>query len=72
MDELRVVSGFTNGLLSKLVGMLIRKKYGYDINLKLRDVRVSITDEKAFVHLDANLELSKGDLMKLLKKLGLE
>lgn len=71
MDELKIVSGFTNGILSKLIGMLIRKKFGYDIDLKLNNVRVTIVDEKARVHLDLDAELKKEELTKLLTKFGL-
>jgi hypothetical protein len=71
MDELKIVSGFTKGILSKLVRMLLRKKIGYDIDIQLNDVKATIIEEKAKVHLDLDAELSKEELTKLLKKIGL-
>ena len=34
MDEMKIGSKFTTGILSKLIAMLIRKKFGYDVELK--------------------------------------
>lgn len=71
MDELKIVSGFTRGMLSKLVRMLLRKKLGYDINIQLNDVKATIIEEKAHVHLDMDADLSKEELTKILKRFGL-
>ena len=35
MDEMKIGSKFTTGILAKLIAMLIRKKFGYDVELKL-------------------------------------
>lgn len=71
MDEMRIVSGFTKGLLSKLIKMLLRKKVGIDVDLQLNTIEVTVVDGKTHVHLDVDAELEKEELVALLKKVGL-
>ena len=42
MDEMKIGSKFTTGILSKLIAMLIRKKFGYDVELKLNEVNATV------------------------------
>jgi len=72
MDEMRIVSKFTTKLVSKLVKMVLRKKFGYDVNIQLNEIRTTITDGKTHVHLDVDAELEKGELLKILKNVGLD
>jgi len=71
MDEMKIGSKFTTGIISKLVSMVIRKKLGYDVELKLNEVNATVTDGKTHVHLDVDAELSKEELMKILASIGL-
>lgn len=68
---MKIVSGFTRGIISKLVRVLLRKKLGYDIDIQLNKIDVTIVDGKPHVHLDLDAELEKEELLKLLKKVGL-
>lgn len=68
---MKIVSGFTRGIISKLVRVLLRKKLGYDIDIQLNKIDVTIVDGKSHVHLDLDAELEKEELLKLLKKVGL-
>lgn len=71
MDEMKIGSKFTTGIISKLVSMVIRKKFGYDIDLKLNELNTTVIDGKTHVHLDVDAELEKDELMKILKSIGL-
>lgn len=71
MDEMKIRSKFTTGIISKLVSMVIRKKLGYDVELKLNEVNATVTDGKTHVHLDVDAELSKEELTKILASIGL-
>lgn len=71
MDEMKIGSKFTTGIISKLVSMVIRKKLGYNVELKLNEVNATVTDGKTHVHLDVDAELSKEELMKILASIGL-
>ena len=71
MDEMKIGSKFTTGIISKLVSMVIRKKFGYDVQLKLNEVTATVNDGKTHVHLDVDAELTKEELNKILTSIGL-
>ncbi len=71
MDEMKIESKFTTGLVSKIVRGTVRKKLGYDVDIQLNKFRTTIIDEKTHVHLDVDLELNKDELNKLLKSIGI-
>lgn len=71
MDEMKIVSGFTRGIISKLVRMALRKKIGYDIDIQLNNIKATVVDGKTHVHLDVDAELEKEELVKILKHIGL-
>lgn len=68
---MRIASGFTTGIISNLVRRLVRKKAGYDIDILLNSMDVSIKDGKTHVHLDLDATMEKDELLKLLKNIGL-
>ena len=65
MDEMKINSKFTRMLLSKLAKGVLHKKLGYNVDIQLNELNASISDEKAHV------DMSKEELMKILKKIGL-
>lgn len=69
---MKIITKFTRGLISKLVKMILHKKFGYDIGIQLNEMNVTITDGKAQVHLNVDAELDKDELTKLLKAIGLD
>lgn len=71
MDEMKIVSKFTTNVISKLVKMVLRKKFGYDVDIQLNEIKTTITDGKTHVHLDVDAELDKEELLKILKNIGL-
>ena len=56
MDEMKIVSGFTTTLVSKLLRFALRKKLGYDIHIQLNTLEATIKDGKTHVHIDADAE----------------
>ena len=71
MDEVNIVSGFTKGVISKLIRLVLCKKIGCDINVQLNGLNVTVNDGRTRVHLDLDAELEKDQLLKLLKNIGL-
>lgn len=71
MDEVRIVSKFIRSVISKLLKMTLHKKLGYNIDIQLNEVNVTVTDGKTHVHLDVDAELDKDELMKILEIIGL-
>lgn len=68
---MKIVSDFMRGTISKIVKIVLRKKTGYDIDIRLNDVKVTVNDGKSHIHLDLDAELEKSELMKILKDIGL-
>ena len=71
MDEMKIVSKFTRGIISKAIKMVIRKKTGYNIDIQLNEAITTISDGKIRLHLDVDAELDKDELMSILKSIGL-
>lgn len=68
---MKIGSKFTTSIVSKLVSMVIRKKFGYDVTLKLNKIEATVIDGKTQVHLDVDAELDKEELQKILASIGL-
>lgn len=68
---MNIGSKFITGVISKLVKGLLKKKLGYDVDILLNDLNISYTDGKAHIHLNADAELNKDELTKILKNIGL-
>lgn len=71
MDEMKIVSKFTRGMISKLLKMVIRKKSGYNVDIQLNNITVTVTDGKTHLHLDIDADLEKDELINILKSIGL-
>lgn len=71
MDEMKIVSKFTRGIISKILKTVIQKKTGYDMDIQLNEVATTISDGRTHIHLDVDAELSKEELVKILKSIGL-
>lgn len=68
---MKIESKFTRGIVSKFIKKIVRDKLGYNIDIQLNKFRTTVIDEKTHVHLDVELDLSKEELDKLLKSIGL-
>ena len=47
MDEMRIVSKFTRGIISKAIKMVIRKKTGYNIDIQLNEAITTVNDSSS-------------------------
>lgn len=71
MDEMRITSVFTRGIVSNILRKVICKKTGYEIDIQLNDVTTTIQNGKTHLHVDIDAELDKDELIKILKNIGL-
>ncbi len=71
MDEMRIVSKFTRGIISKALKMVMRKKTGYNVDIQVNEITTTINDGKAHLHVDVDAELERDELIKILKSIGL-
>ena len=71
MDEMRIVSKFTRGIISKALKMVVRKKTGYNVDIQVNEITTTIDDGKTHLHVDIDAELEREELIKILKSIGL-
>ncbi len=71
MDEMRIESKFTTMIASKLAEKVVRDKLGYDVDIRLNRLRTTVMEEKMHVELNLDFELTKEELNKLLKSIGI-
>lgn len=71
MDEMRIESKFTSMIASKFAEKLVRDKLGCDVDIRLNRLRTTMMDDKMHVELNVDLELTKEELTKILKNIGL-
>lgn len=70
MDEMKITSTFTRGIVSRLITKTLCKKLGYDIGIQVNDLQATVIDGRTRVHLDADIDIEKEELMKILKNIG--
>jgi hypothetical protein len=71
MDEMKIVSKFTRGIISKALKMVIHKKTGYNVDIQLNEINTTITDGKTHLHVDVDAEIGKEELVNILKSISL-
>lgn len=71
MDEMRLESKFTTMFASKFAERMVHNKLGYDVDIRLNRLRTTMLEDKMHVELNVDLELSKEELDRLLKTIGL-
>lgn len=67
---MKIESKFITGIVSKIAKKVVRDKLDYNIDIQLNGLRTTVIDDKTHVHLDVDLELTKEELNKLLKSIG--
>lgn len=72
MDEMRIVSEFTRGLVSKIARRIVKRKTGYIVDIQFNKIETTVINGKTHVRLDLDAELEKDELMKILKSVGLD
>lgn len=71
MDEMKIVSKFMTSMLSKLAKRAIKKSIGTETDILIHKIDAYMDEEKAHIHLDADIDLTKEELTNLLKRVGL-
>ena len=71
MDEMKIKSGFMTGIIAKLVKKMIKKHLGCDMDISIQELTLLSNDEKAHIHIDIDGIMTREELKKLLKEVGL-
>lgn len=74
MDELklRLSTKFMRNIITRMISKLIFKKYGYNIDILLNEIKFETIDGKVCLHVDADAEVANEDFMKIIKSIGLD
>lgn len=70
--RLKLSTKFTKGIVAKLISKAVSKKLGLQIDIQFNELEAMSNDDKILVHADLNGEISKEDLVKILKSIGLD
>ena len=68
---MKIESKWMTGLASRFIKKILRDKLGCNMDIQLNGFRTTVLDDKTHVHLDVDLELTKDELNKLMKSIGL-
>lgn len=71
MDEMKIRTPFMKRLIAKIIKRVIDKKLGYQVDIQLNEISITFDDNKAVVHVNADAEMNKDELTKIIKKTGL-
>lgn len=71
MDEMKIQSKFMTGIASKIVKKILRTKLNCEVDVQLNGFRTTVIDDRTHVHLDLDMDLTKEELTKLLKAIGI-
>lgn len=66
-DIMQIKTKFMRSVISKLIGMMIKKKLGYKVKVQLDDIDIRIDEEIAHVHLNGGIVMRVDDLKKFAK-----
>lgn len=70
-DIMLIRSGFMKGLISKIINKALRKQVpGLEVQLNAAQVNWNEKEQKLKLHLELDAEMTKPQLMELLKKTG--
>lgn len=74
MDELKlnITTAFMKHLIAKTISKIIRKKFGYSLDILLNQIEIKATDGKIRIHIDADAVTTNDDLLKMIKTAGLD
>ena len=71
MDEMKLVTKFTRGIVSKIIERAIRKNTGCETSIQLNSASISNNEDRAHIHLDVDAFMPRAELLKILKNVGL-
>lgn len=72
MDELKIGSKLMKMILSRVLKRVVKTKFGYDADIRIEELNAVFTDGKAHIHINADADMEKEELMKLLKGAGVD
>lgn len=71
MDEMKIKTLWLRGLIKRIVNKTLKKKYGIDLNLDIRDLEIISDDHDQTVNLSASIGASipRADINKIISQM---
>lgn len=74
MDEmkLKLSTKFMRGIASKLISMVIRKKFGCKVDIHLNDLNISVIDGETKISTNVEASMNSDEFMRIMKTIGVD
>ena len=74
LDEMKVKlsTKFMRNIVSKLIAKAIYKKFGYKVDIQLKDLDISVTNGEAKINTNVEVNIDNSEFMKIIKSAGLD
>ena len=74
LDEMKVKlsTKFMRNIVSKLIAKAIYKKFGYKVNIQLKELDISVVDGEAKINTNVEVNIDNNEFMKIIKSAGLD
>lgn len=71
MDEMKIKTFWLRSLIKRIVNKTLKKKYGIDLNLDIRDLEIISDDHDQTVNLSASIGISipRADINKIISQM---
>ena len=69
MDIFKITSKVVKDVLNGFLTKIIKKKWGYDIDIQINDLDLRVVGGKVLLQLNANAEMTQDEFTKISKKL---
>lgn len=72
MDEMKLnlTTKFMRGVLAKLISKMIKKKFGYKVDIHFSEIKLDMIDGQTHIHLNADAEMESDEFKKLLNAIN--
>lgn len=72
MDEMKVKlsTKLMRNVVSKLIARAVRKKYGYEVDIQLNELDISVIDGETKILTNMELKMGSDEFKKLMKSIG--
>ena len=69
MDEMRIATKFTQGIIAKIIRKILIKKLGIDLTICFEaPIELKIDGDTAQIHLDVTVLVPTDDIQKIIKE----
>ena len=74
LDEMNVKlsTKFMRNIVSKLIAKAIYKKFGYKVNIQLKELDISVVNGEAKINTNVEVNIDNNEFMKIIKSAGLD